>query len=68
MPHSLLVESRLVLDSTNYWWIDSSSTNHVCNSSQGVQSKEKIELQDMYLTLAFEARIVVQAMGDVTLI
>ena len=44
MHHSLLVESRLVLDFTNYWWIDSEATNHVCNSSQEVQSQEKIEL------------------------
>ena len=44
MHHSLLVESSLVLDITNYWWIDSEATNHVCNSSRGVQSQEKIEL------------------------
>ena len=32
MHHSLLIESCLVLDSTNSWWIDSRAIDHVWNS------------------------------------
>ena len=68
MHHSLLVESCLVLDSTNSWWINFGVIDHVYNSLQGFQLRKRLNDGDMYLTLAFEARIVVQAMGCVTLI
>ena len=68
MHHSLLVKSCLLLDSTNSWWIDFEATDHVCNSLQGFQVRRRLNDGDMYLTLASEARVSVQTMGDVTLI
>ena len=32
ISHSILVESCLVVDSTNSWWIDSGATDHIYNS------------------------------------
>ena len=68
MHHSLLVESCLVLDSTNSWWIDFRAIDHVSNSLQGFQVRRKLNDGDMYLTLASKARLVVQVVGDVTFI
>ena len=68
MHHYLLAESCLVLDSTNSWWTDSKATTHVCNSLQGFQLRRRLNDQDMYLTLAFEARVVVQVVEDVIFI
>ena len=53
MHHFLLVESCLVLDSTNSWWIDSKATNHVCNSLQRFHLRRRLNDGDMYLTLGF---------------
>ena len=68
MHHSLIVELCLVLDSTNSWWINFGAIDYVYNSLQGFQLRERLNDRDMYFTLAFEARVVVQAMGYVTLI
>ena len=67
MHHSLLVKSCLLLDSTNSWWIDFEATDHVCNSLQGFQVRRRLNDGDMYLKLASKARVVVQVVGDVTL-
>ena len=32
MHHSLLVESCLALNSSNFLWIDSKAIDHICNS------------------------------------
>ena len=66
--HYLLVESCLVLDSTNSWWTDFRATNHVCNLLLGFQLRIRMNDGDMLMTLAFEARVIVQAMRDITLI
>ena len=66
MHHSFLVESCLVLDSTNYWWIDFEATDHVCNSFQGFNLKRRLNYRDMCVTLTSKERIVVQAVRDVT--
>ena len=68
MHHSLLVESCLVLDSTNSWWIEFGAIDHVYNSLQGFRLRKSLNDGDMYLILAFKATHVVQAVGIVTLI
>ena len=68
MPHSLLVKSYLVVDSTNSWLIDFGAIDHICNSLQGFQLRRRLNEGEMYLTLASTTRIVVQAMEDVTLV
>lgn len=57
MFHSLLVESWLVMDSTNSWWIDSEATNHLCNSLKRFQLQKMLNEGDMYLPLAFDVMI-----------
>ena len=42
MSHLLLVELCLVEDSTNFWWIDFKTTNHIYNSLE-VSTKEKVK-------------------------
>ena len=60
MHHYLLVELSLVVDSTNSWLIDLRGTNHVYNSLQRFQLMRRLNTEDMYLTLATEARVVMQ--------
>ena len=54
MHHSLLIESYLVVNSTNSQWIDFGAIDHVYNSLHGFQLWKD---RDMYLTLASEARL-----------
>ena len=68
ISNSLLVESCLVVDSINSWWIDSEATKHVYNSLKGFQRRIRLNERYMYLTLTSIMRIIVQAVGDVTLV
>ena len=56
----LLVESSLVVDSTNSWLIDFKATDHVYNSLQRFQLMRMLNTEGMYLKLATEARVVMQ--------
>ena len=68
MFHSLIAKSSLVVDSTNSWWIDSKATDHIYNSLHEFQIRRRLDKRNIYPTLTFDVIIVMQAMGDVTLV
>ena len=57
-----------MVDSTNSWWIDSRAINHVYNSLYEFHLRRSLHDREMYSTLVFKVRIVVQAVKDTTLI
>ena len=48
---------------TNSWCMDSSCTNHICNTLQGFQETKKLNEGELFLTLAAGSRIPVVAIG-----
>ena len=63
MKSSFLLEICLVQNPTNSWCVDSSCTDHICNSLQGFQETRKLNEGEMFLTLADGSRIPVVAIG-----
>ena len=54
-------------DSTNSWWIDSGTTDHICNSLQGFRVTRSLNEGEMQLKIASSASISVIAVGDVSI-
>ena len=66
--HSLIVNSCIVVDSTNSWWIDFKATKHICNSLQEFQLRTRLNGKEIYLTLASAVRTIMQVMVDITIV
>ena len=67
MKSSFLLEMCLVQNPTDSWCVDSSCTNHICNTLQGFQETRKLNEGELFLTLADGSRILVVAIGVVNL-
>ena len=63
MNSSFLLEICLVQNPTDSWCVDSSCTNHICNSLQGFQETRKLNEGELFLTLANGSRIPIVAVG-----
>ena len=63
MKSSFLLEICLVQNPTNSCCVDSSCTNHICNSLQGFQETRKFNEGELFLTLADGSKILVVAVG-----
>ena len=63
MKSSFLLEICLVQNPTDSWYVDSSCTNHICNSMQGFQETRKLNEGELFLTLTDGSRIPVVAVG-----
>ena len=61
MTSSFILEICLVQNLTDSWCVDSSCTNHICNSLQGFQETRKLNEGELFLTLADGSRIPVVA-------
>jgi hypothetical protein len=64
---SFLVETCLVMNPPKTWCVDSGSTNHVCNSLQGLQVTRRLDEGEMYLTLGDGTKVPVHSIGIVKL-
>ena len=63
IKNTFLLKTCLVQNPTDSWRVDSSCTNHICNSLQGFQETRKLNEGEMFLTLADGSRIPVVAIG-----
>ena len=63
MKSSFLLEICLVQNPTDSWCVDSSCTNHICNSLQGFQETRKLNEGELFLTLADGSKIPIVAVG-----
>ena len=63
MKSSFLLEICLVQNPTDFWCMDSSCTNHICNSLQGFQETKKLNEGELFLTLADGSKIPVVSIG-----
>ena len=63
MKSSFLLEICLVQNPTDSWCVDSSCTNHICNTLQGFQETRKLNEGELFFTLADGSRIPVVAVG-----
>ena len=63
MKSSFLLEICLVQNPSDSWSVDSSFTNHICNSLQGFQETRKLSEGELFLTLANGSKIPVVAVG-----
>ena len=53
----------MVQNPTDSWCVDSSCTNHICNSLQEFQETRKLKEGELFLTLADRSKIPVVAVG-----
>ena len=60
---SFLLEICLVHNPTDSWCVDSSCTNHICNTLRGFQETRKLNERELFLTLADGSKIPVVAIG-----
>ena len=67
MIESHVVEVSFITDTSNTWCINSSATNHICNTLQGFRSTRQCRDGEIKLTLASNATILVVAIGVVVL-
>ena len=63
MKSSFLLEIYLIQSPTDSWCVDSSCTNHICNTLQGFQETIKLNKGELFLTLTNGSRIPVVAVG-----
>ena len=63
MKSSFLLEICLVQNPTGSWCVNSSCTNHICNTLQGFQESKKLNEGELFLTLADGSRILIVAVG-----
>ena len=63
MKSSFILEICLVQNPTDSWCVDSSCTNHICNTFQGFQETRKLSERELFLTLADWSGIPVVAVG-----
>ena len=62
-----VIEVSFIMDTLNNWCIDSSATNHICNSLQGFRSTRKCSDGEVMLTLGSSATVSAVAIGVVVL-
>ena len=67
MIESYVIEVSFITDTLNNWCIDSSATNHICNSLQRFRSTRKYSDGEVMLTLGSSATVSVIAIGVVIL-
>ena len=63
MKSLFLLEIYLAQNPTDSWCVDSSCTNHICNSLQGFQKTRKLNEGELFFTLADGSRILVVVVG-----
>ena len=63
MKSTFLLETCLLQNPTDSWYVDSSCTNYICKSLQGFQETRKLNEGEMFLTLANGSMIPVVAIG-----
>ena len=63
MKSSFHLEIYLVQNPMDSWCVDSSCTNHICNSLLGFQETRKLNKGELFLTLADGSRIPVITVG-----
>ena len=63
MKSSFILEICLVQNPTDSWCVDSSCTNHICNTLQRFQETRKLSEGELFLNLADRSRIPVVAIG-----
>ena len=65
--NSQVVEVSFITDTSNSWFVDSGTTNHICNTLQGFRSTRQCCNGEIKLTLASNATILAVAIGVVIL-
>ena len=63
----LIVEISFIVGTLNSWCVDSSITNHICNTLQGFQKIKKLSDSEVTLHLSSEIIIVAMSVGVVEL-
>ena len=63
MKSTFLLETCLLQNPTDSWYVDSSCTNYICKSLQGFQETRKLNEWEMFLTLVDGSKIPVVAIG-----
>ena len=64
----LIIETNLLVDSSNSWCIDSGTTSHICNTLHGFQEIRKLNEGEVMLLMGIEASVSVVSIGTFTLV
>lgn len=53
---SLVTEVSFVARTLDNWWVDSSATNHICNSLQGFRETKRLSDGEIVLNFGFKGK------------